>query len=199
MTTTRALGLLAAVLVLTAVAAPAAAGPGQPGYAKAFSCSACHGSDGNSRSDAVPILAGMPAWYLKKAIDDYAAGRRVSAEMEPFAKMVKGLGVDEVAAYFAAQARRPPTVRVERAAVERGRAASAQCVVCHGSAGKGDQAKSIPDITGQPPGYLRNQMTLFKLDRRSPGDDTLKALKALFKQIPDEQIADLAAYYSSLR
>ena len=199
MTTTRAVQIAAVLLVLVALAAPAAAGPEQPGYPKAFSCSACHGPDGNSRSDAVPILAGMPAWYLKKAIDDYAAGRRISAEMEPFGKMVKGLGVDEVAAYFAAQPRRPTAVRVDGVAVERGRAASAQCVVCHGLDGKGDQAKSIPDITGQPPGYLRIQMSLFKLDRRSPGDETLKALKALFKRVSDEQIGDLAAYYSSLR
>ncbi|MGH7354365.1 MAG: c-type cytochrome, partial [Candidatus Rokuibacteriota bacterium] len=148
---------------------------------------------------AVPILAGMPTWYFKKAMDDYAAGRRVSAEMEPFGKMVKGLGVDDVAAYFAAQTRRPSTVPLNRAAVERGRAASVACVVCHGPEGKGDQARGIPDITGQPPAYLQNQMLLFKADRRSPGDETLKALKALFKQISEEQIADLAAYYSSLR
>ena len=196
---TRALQIAAVLLVLVGLAAPSAAGPEQPGYPKAFSCSACHGLDGNSRSDAVPIIAGMPAWYFKKAMDDYAAGRRVSAEMEPFGKMVKALGVDEVAAYFAAQTRRPSTVRLDRAAVERGRTASTQCVVCHGPEGKGDPAKLVPDITGQPPAYLRSQMTLFKLDRRSPGDATLKALKALFKQVSDEQIVDLAAYYSSLR
>ena len=42
-------------------------------------------------------------------------------------------------------------------------------------------------------------MLLFKADRRSPGDESLKALKAFFRQIADEQIVDLAAYYSSLR
>jgi hypothetical protein len=42
-------------------------------------------------------------------------------------------------------------------------------------------------------------MLLFKLDRRSPGDPALAALKALLKTVPDESFADLAAYYSSLR
>ena len=65
--------------------------------------------------------------------------------------------------------------------------------------GKGDASKGVPDLTGQPPGYLRNQMLLFKADRRSPGDDTIKAVKALMKTIPDEQFADLAAYWSSVR
>src|SRR5258708_23004090 len=98
--------VIAAALATALAAAPATAGPiDTPGFTSAFSCSACHGRAGATRADAVPILAGMPAWYLKKAIDDYAAGRRPSPEMEPFSKMVKVLGVDEVAGYFAAQPR----------------------------------------------------------------------------------------------
>jgi cytochrome c553 len=77
--------------------------------------------------------------------------------------------------------------------------AAGQCVICHGQDGKGDPAKLIPSLAGQPPGYLREQMTLFKQDRRNPGDATLAAMKALMKTIPDDAIADLAAYYSSLR
>jgi cytochrome c553 len=91
-------------------------------------------------------------------------------------------------------------VALDAAAVERGRAAAAQCTVCHGVSGKGDPSKGVPDLTGQPPGYLRNQMLLFKADRRSPGDDQLKAIKTpLMRTIPDEQLADLAAYWSSVR
>jgi len=42
-------------------------------------------------------------------------------------------------------------------------------------------------------------MLLFKADRRSPGDEQLRAVKALMRTIPDAQIADLAAYWSSIR
>jgi len=200
MTTIRVFVCCVGLLLLLAAAAGAAAGPlDAPGYAKAFSCSACHGFAGASPSDTVPILAGMQPWYLKKTIQNYAAGARPAAEMEPYAKMVLQLGVDDVAAYFAAQKKQPTPVRVDPAAVARGKTAAAQCVICHGQDGKGDPAKGIPDMTGQPPGYLTNQMLLFKADRRSPGDDALKAVKALMKTIPDEQFADLAAYYSSLR
>jgi cytochrome c553 len=180
--------------------AAAAAGPlDPPGYQKAFSCSACHGFAGNSKTDTTPILAGMAPWYLKKSIADYASGRRPAAEMEPFAKMVDVLSVDEVANYFAAQPRQPSSIAVDAAAVERGRVASIPCVVCHGQNGKGDPSKGIPDITGQPPGYLQAQMLKFKTDTRSPGDPALKALKTLMATIPDPTLADLAAYYSSLR
>jgi cytochrome c553 len=187
------------LLLLLVVASGAGAGPLDPGYAKAFSCSACHGFDGASASDTVPVLAGMQPWYLKKAIQDYAAGKRPAAEMEPYAKMVLELGVDDVAAYFGRQKKQPSPVRLDPAAVERGRAASRQCVICHGPDGKGDTAKGIPDLTGQPPGYLQNQILLFKADRRSPGDDVVKAAKAIMRTIPDGQIGDLAAYYASLR
>ena len=100
----RALVVAAVLIAALAAAGAAAAGPTDtPGFTKAFSCSACHGRAGASRADAVPVLAGMPAWYFKKAIEDYAAGRRPSPEMEPFSKMVQTLGVDDIAAYFAAQ------------------------------------------------------------------------------------------------
>jgi cytochrome c553 len=193
----------AAIVAVTAVAlllsAEAGAGPlDTPGYDKAFSCSACHGAAGNSRTDAMPILAGMSPAYFKKAIEDYASGRRPSPEMEPYSKMVRALGVDAVAAYFAAQRREPPAGRVDRAAVSRGRAAAGPCAACHGDAGRGDAARAIPDITGQPAGYLKNQLMLFKADRRSPGDEALTKMKALLKTIPDETLADLAAYYSSV-
>lgn len=170
-----------------------------PGALKALVCSACHGQHGNSRSDAMPILAGMLPAYFKKAIQDYATGRRPSPEMEPYAKMALHFGVDDIAAYFAAQRREPTPVPLDPEAVERGRRASQACVICHGPEGRGDPTRLIPDLRGQPPGYLRQQMVLFKLDQRSPGDEQLRALKALFKQLPDEQFADLAAYYASLK
>ncbi|HEX9819528.1 MAG TPA: c-type cytochrome [Methylomirabilota bacterium] len=189
-----------ALALVAGLVGTVAAGPlDAPGYAQAMTCSACHGFAGNSRVEAVPILAGLTPAYLKKAIEDYATGRRVSPEMEPFAKQVKLLGVDEVAAYFAAQRREPTPIRADRAAAERGRAAATQCAACHGPEGQGDPAKLVPRIAGQPPAYLRNQLLLFKADKRSPGDAELTKMKAALKAIPDEALADVAAYYSGLR
>jgi cytochrome c553 len=189
-----------AALAIMIPAGPAAAGPlDLPGYSKAFTCSACHGFVGQSPSDAMPILAGMPPAYFTKAIGDYASGKRPSPEMSAYSKMVVQLGVDDVAGYFAALPFRPTAITADPVAVGRGRTASASCVVCHGPDGRGDIGRMIPSLAGQPPGYLRNQMLLFKRDQRSPGDEALKAPKALMRTIPDEQIADLAAYYSSIR
>jgi cytochrome c553 len=194
-------GVAVAVLVLVVgFAGGAGAGPlDQPGYVKVVTCSACHGYAGNSRVEAVPILAGMSPEYFKKAIEDYATGKRLSPEMEPFAKQVKLLGVDEVAAFFAGQKRESASPRPDRAGVERGRIAAAPCAACHGPEGQGDPAKLVPQIAGQPAVYLRNQLLLFKVDKRSPGDEAVSKMKAALKAIPDETLADLAAYYASLR
>ena len=118
----RAIAGIAALLLTLLAARPAAAGPmDAPGYAKAFACSACHGLGGASRADTMPVLAGMSPQYFKKAIEDYASGRRPSAEMQPFARMVLELGLDEVAAYFAAQPFAPTPIAVASAAARASR------------------------------------------------------------------------------
>ncbi|MGH7323203.1 MAG: c-type cytochrome [Candidatus Rokuibacteriota bacterium] len=192
--------IAAGLILLLVTAGVAGAGPlDSPGALKSLNCAACHGAGGQSPSDTMPILAGLWPAYFKKTIEDYAAGRRASPEMEPYAKQVLQLGIDDIAAYFAAQKREPTRIKADAAAAERGRAAATQCAVCHGARGEGDQAKLIPDLRGQPPGYLRHQMLLFKEERRSPGDEPLKTLKTLMKTIPDATIADLAAFFSSQR
>jgi len=201
MLTTRSLwGAATGLAVLLGLAAVGGAGPlDEPGFVKQLNCSACHGPAGNSRSDAMPIIAGLDQAYFKKQMEAYAGGKRLSPEMEPYAKQVLQLGVDDIARYYATQKMEPTPIKPSADAIQRGRAASVQCVVCHGQDGKGNAAQLIPSLAGQPPGYLKEQMLLFKQDRRNPGDAALKAIKLLMAQIPDDTFTDLAAYYSSLR
>ena len=179
------------------VSVPADAGPlDDRGATKALTCAACHGQGGQSPSTTMPILAGMWPVYFKKAIEDYAAGKRPSTEMEPYAKMVVQMGVDDVAAYFSSQPRAATSIAADGAAFERGRAAAAECLQCHKPSGTTVGALTVPDLRGQPPVYLLAQMRLFKQDRRSPGDAELKKVKEVLQKIPDNTLADLAAYWS---
>jgi cytochrome c553 len=193
--------LAAAVFVLAAgPGAARAAGPlDDPAFAKVITCAACHGANGNSSSDLMPIIAGLDPAYFKRQIENYAAGKRPSPEMEPYAKEIQFLGLDQIAAYFAAQKRVPTPIRSSAEAAARGKTIAAQCVICHGPDGKGEAARLIPGIAGQPPGYLVQQMLLLKADTRDPGDPMLAAKKALMRLVPDSQFPELAAYYSSLR
>ncbi|MEK7378343.1 MAG: c-type cytochrome [Candidatus Binatota bacterium] len=195
------LSVFLAALGLVLLAFGADAGPlDSPGASKALVCSACHGFGGNSPGNTVPILAGMSPTYFKKAIRDYAEGKRPSPEMEPYSKYVLQSGLDEIAAYFAEQKKLPARPKPDPNAVRRGMAIAAQCTVCHNPRGEGDPERGFPDLRGQPAGFLEAQTALLKEDKRKLQDATLDELKKkLLKRLSDRNIADVAAYYSSLK
>ena len=179
-----------------------AAGPlDHPGAQKSMVCSACHGFGGNSPGNHTPIIAGMNANYFKKAIKDYAEGKRSSPEMEPYAKYVLQFGVDEIADYFASQKRRPTaSVKADAKAVSRGATLAAQCGACHGPKGEGDAERNIPALRGQPAGYLQIQSSLFGSDQRKLDDQGLEDnKKRIFKGLGENDLANLAVYYATLK
>jgi cytochrome c553 len=181
-------------------AAIAGAGPlDSPGAVKSLVCSACHGPGGNSPGATVPIIAGMAPTYFQKAVKDYAEGKRPSPEMEPYSKYVLQHGAEDIAAYFAEQKKQPTRIKADPNAAKRGMATAGQCVACH-LKGEGDPAKGAPDLRGQPPGFLQAQMTLFREDKRKLDDPALEEQKKkVLKSLSDKELAELAAYYSSLK
>jgi len=73
-----------------------------------------------------------------------------------------------------------------------GKSRSAACAACHG--GNGISANDIwPNLAGQKAGYLAAQMTAFR-------DGTRKnpMMSPMAAALSDADIANLAAYYSSL-
>jgi cytochrome c553 len=173
----------------------------QPGAQQSLVCSACHGFGGNSPGNHLPILAGMNANYFKKAIKDYAEGKRPSPEMEPYSKYVLQFGADEIADYFSTQQRRAPVaVKADPKAVSRGAKVAAQCVACHGPKGDGEVERNIPALRGQNAGYLQAQGALFASDKRKLDDAGLEeSKKRVFKGLAENDLADLAVYYATLK
>jgi cytochrome c553 len=195
--------LIAFVLVAALVCAPfnAAGGPlDSAGAQKALVCSACHGFAGNSPGNTVPIIAGMAPNYFKKAIKDYAEGKRPSPEMEPYSKYVLQAGIDEIADYFAIQTRQRATTKSDPSAVKRGAALAGQCAACHGPSGEGDAFQAVPAIQGQPAGYLQLQLTILKENKRKLDDAVVdETKKTMLKPLSEADLAGLAAYFSSLK
>jgi cytochrome c553 len=180
----------------------AAAGPlDTPGAAKVLVCSACHGFNGNSPGNSVPILAGMAPSYFKKAINEYAAGKRPSPEMEPYAKYVLHFGLEEIADYFAVQRKQAPSkIKTDAAALKRGATLAAQCVSCHGAQGEGDAFRAVPSLQGQPAAYLKAQMGNFGGDKRKLDDaEQEKTKKTMFKALSAADFDELAAYFATLK
>lgn len=189
------------IAALTFAPFNAAGGPlDSAGAQKALVCSACHGFAGNSPGNTVPIIAGMAPNYFKKAIKDYAEGKRPSPEMEPYSKYVLQVGIDEVADYFAVQPRQPAKPKSDANAVKRGAALAGQCAACHGPSGEGDAFRAVPAIQGQPAGYLQLQLTILKENKRKLDDTAVdEAKKAMLKPLSQADLTALAAYFSSLR
>ena len=192
------LALLITALCVASAAPIALAGSlDTPGASKVLVCSACHGFNGNSPGSSVPVLAGMAPSYFKKAINDYAAGRRPSPEMEPYSKYVLQFGLDEIADYFAVQRRLAPA---KTKSTGRGATLASQCAACHGAQGEGDAFRAVPALHGQPAAYLKAQMDLFKGDKRKLDDaEQEKIKKTMFKGLDGAAFADLAAHYSAMK
>jgi cytochrome c553 len=173
---------------------------GTPGAAKSMICAGCHGEGGNSLGDTIPIIAGMAPNYFKKTIKDYAEGKRPSPEMEPFSKYVMQAGLDEIAGYFAEQQRQPPRSKIDANQAKRGAKIAAQCAACHGPQGNGDAERGYPALRGQPIGYLQLQSVLFKENKRKLEEATVEDTKnKTMKSLSDSDIAELSAYFASLK
>ncbi len=99
------LGRLAILLTsIYAVTAPAA--PDAQTRQMGASCSACHGTNGNSVG-GTPVLAGLNRDHFIKQMQDFKSGARPATVMHRHAKGYSDAEVGKLADYFAAQRRAP--------------------------------------------------------------------------------------------
>jgi cytochrome c553 len=91
-------------LLLTTVASAEPLTPEQV-KAKAATCAACHGADGNAGGDGqsqYPRLAGQYHDYLARALLEYKSGDRKNAIMAGFAATLSDAEIDALTRYFGA-------------------------------------------------------------------------------------------------
>ncbi|MEF2485403.1 c-type cytochrome [Vibrio mimicus] len=83
--------------------------------------------------------------------------------------------------------------------IEAGKAKSLTCAACHGADGN-SQLTIYPKLAGQHEKYLEKQLKELKLGASSGGKQGRydPVMSAMAMPLSDEDIADLAAYYSSL-
>lgn len=77
--------------------------------------------------------------------------------------------------------------------IEAGKAKAAACAGCHGPAGK-SSVPAYPHLAGQQREYLVKQLKAFKDGSRAD-----PVMAAMAKPLSDAEIANLAAYYASLK
>jgi cytochrome c553 len=146
-----------------------------------YACVSCHGARGEGNRFDAPRLAGLPAGYLQKQMEDYAAGLRPHTVMRDVARFLDSDERVRVARYYAAL---PPPPQTEVAEAETIAAAVPPlyvraCQHCHGARGEGTPFG--PPLAGQPASYLAQQLQDWQVaKRRNDGrHEMLKAAQQL--------------------
>lgn len=191
----RALRFAIGVAAAGSLACSALAQNIEAGRAKAATCVACHGPNGNSPTPQWPILAGQTARYLFLQLRDYKEGRRNEPTMKPFVDNLSREDMLDLAAFFAAQRPLYTNFKVDPAKAERGRKKSEEtlCTMCHLGGFKGQN--EIPRVAGQHHGYITKQLLDFKTGRRTNDAGTMSSVS---KTLSEQDIDDVAHFLAGL-
>ena len=162
-----------------------ASGNKAAGKAAATACAGCHGENGVSTGTA-PSIAGQDAQYFAGAMNAYKTGARTAAAMKAPAASVDDTTIKNLAAYFADQTPQPPRVKKPLTTEQ----IAERCNRCHGVDGNSTDPR-IPAIAAQRADYLEPVLRAYR-----KGDRKSDVMNAMMDGMTDENIADLAAYYS---
>ncbi|MGV3742459.1 MAG: c-type cytochrome [Burkholderiaceae bacterium] len=150
------------------------------GKGQAWSCASCHGEAGQGNL-STPRLAGLPAEYIVKQLNDFSSGLRANESMAVVAKGLSPTEIENVARYYE-QIELPSTVGPSMGGdLERGRLLAQQgdwksnvpaCFSCHGMSGEG-VAPKFPALAGQQPDYIFAQLTAWQAGKRKNSPQAL--------------------------
>lgn len=185
-------------------------GDAEAGKAKAATCAACHGPDGNSPVEMYPKIAGQHPTYLYKQLIDFKLATetqnkkgRVNAIMNPIAAALSDQDMKDLAAYYSEQKMKSGTTPEEVIArgeqlyrggdAERGIAA---CIACHGPRGVGNSLARFPQISFQNAAYLKTSLQEFRSGKRN--NDMNGMMQDIARKLTDEDIEILAQYLGGL-
>jgi cytochrome c553 len=99
----------------------------------------------------------------------------------------------QVIAALAAALLQLASVQAAAADPQAGRAKAAACAVCHGQSGLSALADA-PHLAGQPALYVEEQLKNYRSGKRRH-----EVMSVVAKPLSDAEIADLAAWYASIR
>lgn len=188
-----------------AAEAPAASKPGDAtaGQAKAATCGACHGIDGNPASSQYPKLAGQHEDYIARQIELIKSGKRANAVMMGFIANMSAQDMHDVGAYFSAKSSLPGVADAKVVAqgesiYRGGREGVPACMACHGPDGRGNPGAAYPQLGGQYADYLSAKLNEFRGGKGFSDDDRGKIMVTIAKSLSDQDISALSSYLEGL-
>ncbi|MBA1275836.1 c-type cytochrome [Stutzerimonas azotifigens] len=157
-------------------------------------CGHCHGSDGNSKREHIPNLAGQNPRYLFSSFEKFADGQRSDYVMSQLAQILSMEERVNIAVYFSQQTVKPKAQKVDPALSLKGAAVFKNtCIACHGAHAQGQE--NAPRLAGQPAEYLRRTLTRFRNKDPSRAGSPMLPIAAI---LSEQDITALAAYLSQL-
>jgi cytochrome c553 len=142
-------------------------------------CVSCHGARGEGNGFDAPRLAGLPAGYLQKQMEDYAAGLRPHEVMRDVARFLDSHERVRVADHYAAL----PVAASEAVAPAAPALYTRACQQCHGVDAAGTPLG--PPLAGQPAPYLVQQLQDWQAAKRR-NDGNHEMLKVAQRLTADE-------------
>ena len=180
-------------------------GDATAGAAKAATCGACHGADGNPASSQYPKLAGQNENYIARQIQLMKSGKRQNAVMMGFIANLSDQDMHDIGAYYASKASLPGVA--DDKLVERGQAlyragdvklGVPACMACHGPDGRGMAGAGFPQLGGQWTDYVATKLKDWKAGTTWGDDANAKVMPAIAQKLSDADINAIASYVEGL-
>lgn len=171
-------------------------GNAEKGKELSGTCAGCH-NENNSN----PQLEGQLPTYLYKQLVDYKNENRKDPDMNmnKFASALSEQDMADVAAWYGKQAAKlgkggasDPTGIVS---VGDGKRMEPACSSCHGSSGQGEKVDT-PQLAGQKAYYLEKTLLAYK--NRTRANDIYSRMRWIASKLSEQEIKQLAEYYSKL-
>ncbi|UUX95251.1 c-type cytochrome [Aquabacterium sp. J223] len=160
-----------------------------------YACATCHGARGEGNGFDAPRLAGLPAGYLQKQMEDYAAGLRPHAVMRDVAGFLDSHERVRVANHYAALAPAGmPAATEERPAAATAGLYARACATCHGADATG--TVHGPPLNAQPALYLAQQLQDWQKSKRR--NDGNHAMLKVARQLGSEDVRQLSLYLARI-
>ncbi len=185
---------LSALFAGLLIAGAATAGGVRSPSMLANTCAGCHGTDGASAGDIMPIIGGMEKEYLTTVLLEFKTGERDSTIM---GRIAKGYSDNELKAIASHMASKPwvssPFKANSKLASMGKKIHEKQCKTCHEEGGR-VQEDEAPRLAGQWPDFTLHYLKWChgKGKRCAPRKMGSRVMK-----LSDQELKAMAHYYAN--
>lgn len=158
-------------------------------------CAGCHGTMGASAGYSIPVLAGLPREYFRRAMQQYKNDERYSTIMGRIARGYSNAEIEAMADFFEKQQWVSATSVLDPKMIAQGKKIhKKKCARCHLANGQYTEYR-LPRIGGQWSDYLVMHLKNAKVPAYKQPQPEL--MKESIDGLTEGQLAALAQFYAA--